>query len=170
MNLVLGTNSDAASGIEISDLTIDGNYPELKSRSRLHGVRALGLDAIHLRSDLGGNWIHDVNVVNLAAEIGEINVRWETFHVWIVSMNPSKQAQNRGNIIENVTITKHYGNVCTAIAIANAIADVRNNLVDGYGIGYGGWSLGETVFHDNTAINTEYGFNIDSLGESWCKN
>ncbi|HEX4604349.1 MAG TPA: hypothetical protein VH724_10170, partial [Candidatus Angelobacter sp.] len=32
-----------------------------------------------------------------------------------------------------------------------------------YQIGYGGWDLGETVFHDNTAINTEYGFNIDSL-------
>ena len=163
VNLVLGTNSDAASGIEVSDLTIDGNYPELKSRSRLHGLRALGLDAIHLRSDLGGNWIHDVNAINLAAEVGAINIRWEAFPVWIVSMDRSKPAQNRGNIIENVTMRRHFGDVCTAIAIANATADVRNNLVDGYQIGYGGWDLGETVFHDNTAINTEYGFNIDSL-------
>ena len=162
-NLVFGTNSDAASGIEISDLTIDGNYPELKARSRLHGLRALGLDAIHLRSDLGGNWIHDVNVINLAAELGAINMHWEAFPVWIVSADRSKPAQNRGNIIENVTMTQHYGEVCTAIAIANATAEVRNNLVDGYQIGYGGWDLGETVFHDNTAINTEYGFNIDSL-------
>ncbi len=102
MGLVLGTNSDAASGIEISDLTIDGNYPELKSRSRQHGVRALTLDAIHLRSDLGGHWIHDVNVVNAAAEIGEIDGRSEAFPVQIASVQLSKPEQNRGNMIENV--------------------------------------------------------------------
>ena len=163
INLVFGTNSDGASGIEISDLTIDGNYPELKSRSRQNGVRAIILDAIQLRSDLGGNWIHDVNVVNAAAEIGAINVRWEAFPVWVASFTRVKVGINRGNIIENVTMTHPFGNVCTAIAVANATAEVRNNLVDGYQIGYGGWDLGETVFHDNTAINTEYGFNDDSL-------
>lgn len=161
VNLVFGTNSDEASGTEISDLTIDGNYPELKSRSRQKGVRALVLDAIHLRSDRGGHWIHDVNVVNAAAEIGAINVRWEAFPVWIVAMGPMS-GQNHGNIIENVTMTRHFGDVCTAIAVANATTEVRNNLVDGYQIGYGGWSMGETVFHDNTAINTGYGFNVDS--------
>jgi hypothetical protein len=163
VNLVFGTNSDSASGIEISDLTIDGNYPELKSRSRIQGLRALGLDAIHLRSDLGGHWIHDVNIVNLSTEIGAINEHWEAFPVWIVSMDRSKPEQNRGNMIENVTMKLPFGDVCTAITVANATAEVRNNLVDGYQIGYGGWDLGETVFHDNTAINTDYGFNIDSL-------
>jgi hypothetical protein len=161
--LVFGTNSDNASGIEISDLTIDDNYPELKSRARQNGLKALTLDAIHLRSDLGGHWIHDVNVVNAASEIGAINVRWEAFHVWIVSIDRSRPEQNRGNIIENVTIKQPFGNVCTAIAVANATAEVRNNLVDGYQIGYGGWDLRESIFHNNTAINTEYGFNIDSL-------
>jgi hypothetical protein len=162
-NLVFGTNSDAASGIEVSDLTIDGNYPELKSRARQSGIKALTIEAIHLRSDLGGHWIHDVNVTNAAMEIGDISPRWESFPVWIVAMDRSKPAQNRGNIIENVTMTHPFGGVCTAIAVANATAEVRNNLVDGYQIGYGGWDLGETVFHDNTAINTDYGFNIDSL-------
>jgi hypothetical protein len=163
VGLVFGTNSDMASGIEISDLTIDGNYPELKSRSRQQGIKALTLDAIHLRSNLGGHWIHDVNVVNAAAEIGAIHERWEAFHVWIVSMDRSRPGQNLGNIIENVTMTQPFGGVCTAIAVANVTAEVRNNLVDGYQIGYGGWDLGQTVFHDNTASNTEYGFNIDSL-------
>jgi hypothetical protein len=163
VGLVFGTKSDMASGIEISDLTIDGNYPELKSRSRQQGIKALTLDAIHLRSDLGGHWIHDLNVVNAAAEIGAIHERWEAFHVWIVSMDRSRPGQNRGNIIENVTMTRPFGSVCTAIAVANVTAEVRNNLVDGYQIGYGGWDLGQTVLHDNTAINTEYGFNIDSL-------
>ena len=162
-NLAFGTNSDDASGVEISDLTIDGNYPELKSRSRQHGIRALVLDAIQLRSDLGGNWIHDVNVVNASAEIGAIDARFEAFPMFIASFSRAKVGVNRGNVIERVNMTKHFGDVCTAIAVANALAEVRNNLVDGYQIGYGGWDLGETVFHDNTATNTEYGFNIDSL-------
>jgi hypothetical protein len=163
VGLVFGSNSDNASEIEISDLTIDGNYPELKARARQSGLKALTLDAIHLRSDLGGHWIHDVNVVNAASEMGAINVRWEAFHVWIVSMDRSRPEQNRGNIIESVTMKQPFGNVCTAIAVANATAEVRNNVVDRYQIGYGGWDLRESFFHDNTAINTEYGFNIDSL-------
>jgi len=163
LNLAFGTNSDDASGVEISDLTIDANYPELKSRSREHGIRALILDAIHLRSDLGGNWIHDVNVVNASSEIGAIDARFEAFPIWVASFSRAKVGVNRGNLIERVTMTKHYGDVSTAIAVANAQAEVRNNLVDGYQIGYGGWDLGETVFHDNIATNTEYGFNIDSL-------
>jgi hypothetical protein len=166
LGVVLGTNSDDASGIEISDLTVDANYPELKSRARQHGVRALTLDAIHLRSDLGGHWIHDVNVINSAAEIGEISPNYEAFPVQIASVQRSKPEQNRGNVIERVAMSRHFGNVCTAIAVANATAEVRNNLVDGYQIGYGGWDLHDTVFHDNTAINTEYGFNIDSLANS----
>jgi hypothetical protein len=102
-------------------------------------------------------------VVNAAAEIGSMNVRWEAFPVWIASFSREKVGVNRGNLIEHVTMTQHFGDVCTAIAVANALGEVRNNLVDGYQIGYGGWDLGETVFHDNTATNTDYGFNIDSL-------
>lgn len=162
-NVVFSTNSDDASGVEISDLTIDGNYPDLKSRSRAQGLRAIGLEAIHLRSDGGRNWIHDVNVIRLGLEIGQIGGQWEAFPIWIVSINNKSPDQDRGNIIENVVMTQSFGGACTSIAIANAVAEVRNNVVEGYGIGYGGWSLGETVFHDNTAINTEYGFNIDSL-------
>ncbi len=163
IGLVFGTNSDNASGIEISDLTIDGNYPELKSRARQHGVTALTLEAIHLRSDLGGHRIHDVNVVNAAAEIGAISQRWEAFPVWILSVDRSKPGQDRDNIIENVSMKQSVCLVCTAICIANATADVRNNVVEGVQIGYGGWDLAGGSFHDNTAINTDYGFNIDSL-------
>ena len=163
IGLVFGTNSDNASGIEISDLTIDGNYPELKSRARQHGVTALTLEAIHLRSDLGGHRIHDVNVVNAAAEIGAISQRWEAFPVWILSVDRSKPGQDRDNIIENVSMKQTVCLVCTAICVANATADVRNNVVEGVQIGYGGWDLAGGSFHDNTAINTDYGFNIDSL-------
>jgi hypothetical protein len=163
IGLVFGTNSDNASGIEISDLTIDGNYPELKSRARQHGVTALTLEVIHLRSDLGGHRIHDVNVVNAAAEIGAINLRWEAFPIWILSADRSKPGQDRDNIIENVSMKQSACIVCTAICVANATAEVRNNVVEGVQIGYGGWDLAGGSFHDNTAINTDYGFNIDSL-------
>jgi hypothetical protein len=163
IGLVFGTNSDSASGIEISDLTIDGNYPELKSRARQNGVTALTLEAIHLRSDMGGHRIHDLNVVNAAAEIGAMSPRWEAFPIWILSADRSKPGQSRDNIIENVSMKQTVCLLCTAICVANATAEVRNNLVEGVQIGYGGWDLAGGSFHDNTAINTDYGFNIDSL-------
>lgn len=163
IGLVFGTNSDNAPGIEISDLTIDGNYPELKSRARQNGIKALTLDAIHLRSDLGGHHIHEVNVINSAAEIGSINPRWEAFPVWILSVDRSSPGQNRDNVIENVSMKQSACNLCTAICVANATAEVKNNVVEGFQIAYGGWDLAGGSFHDNTAINTEFGFNIDSL-------
>jgi hypothetical protein len=163
IGLVFGTNSDGASGIEISDLTIDGNYPELKSRARQNGVTALTLEVIHLRSDMGGHRIHDVNVVNAAAEIGAISPRWEAFPIWILSADRSKPGQDRDNIIENVSVKQSVCLVCTFICVANATAEVRNNVVESVQIAYGGWDLAGGSFHDNTAINTDYGFNIDSL-------
>jgi len=60
-------------------------------------------------------------------------------------------------------MSSYGGGQCTAIAVANAVAEVRNNKVDGYQIGYGGWALGPAHFHDNLATGTDYGFNIDSL-------
>jgi hypothetical protein len=141
IGLVFGTNSDNASGIEISDLTIDGNYPELKSRARQHGVTALTLEAIHLRSDLGGHRIHDVNVVNAAAEIGAMSLRWEAFPVWILSVDRSKPGQDRDNILETVSMKQTVCLVCTAICVSNSTAEVRNNVLEGVQIGYGGWDL-----------------------------
>ena len=150
-------------GIEISDLTIDGNYPVLKSRARQNGIKALTLEVIHLRSNMGGHQIHDVNVINSAAEIGSINPRWEAFPVWILSVDRSRPGQDRDNIIENVSMRQSVCILCTSICVANATAEVKNNVVEGVQIAYGGWDLAGGSFHDNTAINTEYGFNIDSL-------
>src|SRR5882724_4932118 len=79
--VVFSTNSDAASGIEISDLTIDANYPKLKAMARQQGVRALNLEAIHLRANEGGHWIHNINVINTSGEIGGMDERFETFPV-----------------------------------------------------------------------------------------
>ncbi len=166
IGLVFGTNGEQVAGTEISDLTIDANYPELKSRARQHGIIALTLDAIHLRSDQGGHWIHDVNVVNTAGEIGGINIRWEAFPVWVVSMNNSSPAQSSGSVIENVSMSQAFGETGCAIAIANALVEVRHNHVTGYPIGYGGWKMGAVYFHDNTATETGYGFNIDSLNNT----
>lgn len=162
--LVFSTNSDAASDIEISDLTIDANYPMLKARANQEGIKALNLEAIHLRSELGHNWIHDVRVLHTSGEIGAIDGKWETFPVLIYSVKPgSSPEDNRNNIIERVTMSGYGGGACTAIAVAHALAEVRNNQVDGYGIAYGGWSMGPVRFHDNIAIGSDYGFNIDSL-------
>lgn len=160
--LVIGTNSDDASHVEISDLTIDANYPELKSRARATGINALTLEAIRLRSNLGGHWIHDVNVINTAGEIGAMHIRWEAFPVEIVSINGSP-ALNKDNIIENVIMSRSFGETGCAIAIANVSAQVRHSRVTGYPIGFGGWKMENVSFHDNTAEDTVYGFNVDSL-------
>ncbi len=165
--VVLSTNSDDASDIEISDLTVDVNYPGLKAQAGREGIQALNLEAVHLRSDRGHNWIHDINVLHTSGEIGGIDVKWETFPVWIYSVRPNSTPQdNSGNIIEHVTMSGYGGGRCTAIAIANALGEIRNNRVEGYQIGYGGWTLGSVWFHDNVAAGTEYGFNIDSLANS----
>lgn len=157
VNVVFSTHDDGSSGIEISDLSIDDNYSELKTKAQQQGSDALNLNAINLRSDQGGHWIHRVSVSHSS---GEIN---ETFPVWIYSVSTKSPYVNTGNIIENVTISGWGGGKCTAIAVAAATAEVRNNSVADYQIGYGGWSMGKMSFHDNIATNTAYGFNIDSL-------
>jgi hypothetical protein len=162
--VVFSTFSDDASEIEISDLTVDDNYSALKQRANEEGIRVLNLQAIHLRSDRGGNWIHDINVVNTSGEIGSLDIKYEAFPVWIYSVRlNSSPTDNSGNIIERVSMSSYGGGKCTAIAMANAVGEVRNNRVEGYQIGYGGWTMGQVSFHDNVAVETEYGFNIDSL-------
>ncbi len=42
-------------------------------------------------------------------------------------------------------------------------AIVRNNRVEGTHIGYGGWGMKNVTFSGNTAVNCNYGVNIDSL-------
>jgi hypothetical protein len=122
------------------------------------GIRALNLDAILLRSDQGQNWVHDIHVVHTSGEVQE------AFPVEIVSMRLSNPpTANHGNLIERVHMSDFAGGECTAIAVANAVAEVRNNVVEGLQIGYGGWIMGPSWFHDNVARDTEYGFNIDSL-------
>ena len=56
----------------------------------------------------------------------------------------------------------YLGGAMTAIAVSNAEAEVRNNLVDGYSIAYGGWDMKSVWFHDNVGTNNRYGFNADA--------
>lgn len=163
-NVVLSTASTNASGVEISDLTIDANYPALKAQADSDGLFALNLEAIHLWSAQGHNWVHNVAVINTAGEIGEIDERFETFAVMINSgTTTNPPSASSGNIIENVVLSDFGGGACTAITLGDSVGEVRNNVVNGYQIGYGGWSLGTSNFHDNVAQDTEYGFNVDSL-------
>jgi hypothetical protein len=171
-NLVIGTNSDNASGIEVSDLTIDDNFSALVPRS----PAPLNLDAVQLRSFNGGHYIHRVNVVNA------IGLRSEAFPVSIGSVaynefnnthaNPNSPP-SQDNTIEYVTMSNWGGGGCTAITMVFATGTVRFNVVNGYGIGFGGWEMLPAArpapqspqvafFSDNFAINTDYGVNVDS--------
>jgi hypothetical protein len=168
-NVVIGTHSPAASGIEISDLTVDANHDHLTSPGGL----PLNLEGIILRSDHGGHWIHNVNVIGGSGDLGFKNVLLETFAVRIWgNVDPRDPQQSTGSMIENVNVGNPgramfrgspAGGAMDGIVVNNAVAEVRNNVVDGYQVGYGGWAMGAVHFHDNIARNIQYGFNADSF-------
>ena len=171
-NVVIGTHSASASGVEISDLTIDANHDHLTTS----GGVPLNLEGIILRSDQGGHWIHNVNVIGGSGDVGFKNVVVETFAVQIWgNVDPKDPQQNTGSIIENVNVTNPgramfsgspAGGAMDGIVVNNAVVEVRNNVVDGYQVGYGGWAMGAVNFHDNIARNIQYGFNADSYNNT----
>ena len=153
---IINTHDLDSHGVEVSDLTLDDNYPSLKPQYRA----ALELEAVYLRSDLGQHWIHNIHIMNAAGEATE------AFPVEISSQAKSPTEKSSGNVVEYVTMDHWASGKCTAIAIANAVAEVRHNTVIGYQIAYGGWQMSDVHFHDNYAIDAGYGFNIDSLHNS----
>ena len=153
--LILGTYDLGSYGIEVSDLTLDDNYPTLKSRYKTK----LQLQAIFIQSNRGQHWIHHIHVMNTAGELAE------DFPIEIGSpaLSPT---ESTGTIVEYVTLDHWGGGECTAIAVGNSVSEIRYNTVVGYWSGYGGWQISNVHFHDNQAIDTVYGFNIDSLYNS----
>jgi hypothetical protein len=168
-NIVIGTHSKNASGVEISDLTIDANHDRLTAPGGL----PLNLQAIVLRSLEGGHWVHDVNVTGASGDMGVLNLALESFAVRIWGhITPPDPQQSTGNVIDHVNVThpgkpvlrgSRPGGAMDGIVVNNALAEVKNSLVDGYQLGYGGWNMGAVQFHDNISRNTQYGFNADSF-------
>ncbi len=152
--IIIGTHDFDSSGVEVSDLTLDDNYPALKPRYRSR----LQLVAVILRSNRGRQWVHNIHVMNASGEESE------DFPVGISS--PTPNPDNQGNLVEYVTMDHWAGGRCTAIIIAGGEGEVRYNTVVGYQVAYGGWSMSNVKFHDNQAIETTYGFNIDSWQNS----
>ena len=168
-NVVIGTHSDDASGVEISDLTIDANHDRLTSTGGL----PLNVAGIVLRSIEGNHWIHDVNVIGAAGDLGSRNIRYEAFAVQIWGSDPDHDShQSTHNLIEKVNVTKPGrpmtsgsapGGAVDGIVVNNVTAEIRNNLVEGYPIAYGGWVMDKVWFHDNISRDSIYGFNADAL-------
>jgi hypothetical protein len=171
-NVVLGTHSQEASGIEISDLTVDASHDRLTHP----GGPPLNLAGIVLRSLQGGHWIHNVNVIGGSGDAGFPNVEFENFIVRIWGHDSLLDSnQSTGNLIENIFVGRPghspvsgspLGGAADGIVVSNAKAEVRNNVVEGYAIGYGGWNMNEVWFHDNVARDTIYGFNADSFSNN----
>ncbi len=168
-NAVIGTHSDKASGVELSNMTIDANHDQLA----FGGGPALNLEGIVLRSIAGQHWIHDINVIGGSGELGLKNLIYESFAVQIWGSGPvTNSNQSMGNLIENVSVTRPgrpmtrnspAGGSMDGIVVNNAATEVRNNLVEGYYIAYSGWNMKLVWFHDNISRNTAYGFNADSF-------
>jgi hypothetical protein len=153
--VLIATYTLDTSGLEISDMTLDDNYPMLKARYHAD----LQLQALFLRSNHGHQWVHDLHVMNVSGE------QSEDFPIEISSLAPTT-SDSQGNLVEHVTLDHFASGHCTAIVLANSEGEVRNNKVTGYHIGYGGWSMANVNFHDNQAIETTFGFNVDSWKNS----
>ena len=169
-NVVLETRSETASGIELSDLTIDANHDKLTGATGL----PLDLSGIVLRSKEGGHWIHDVKVIGASGDAGFRSLNYETFavQIWGNTLDPRVSS---GNLIENITVTQPGRPVIAGsppagemdgIVLNNAMGEVRNNVVEGYFIGFGGWNIDHVSIHDNIVRDTHYGFNADSLSNN----
>jgi len=174
-NVVFSTSSDNTPGVEISDLTIDDNYPGLKL---LNTSQALSLQAIHIRDNVGGHYIHRVNVIN----VGNDAPFGEAFPVSVSSvaynLDPKKKSHpdtppSQFNTIEFVTMSQYHGGPCTAMTMVYATGAMQFNVVNGYQIAFGGWEMPFVAgsapatnqfayIHDNFALGGQYGFNIDS--------
>jgi hypothetical protein len=171
-NLVIGTHSDNASGIEISDLTIDANHDQL---TPVNGL-PLNLEGIVLRSIEGNHWIHNVKIIGASGDAGAINILYEGFAVQIWGSDPLADPNaSSGNLVENVTVSQPGrpmtsnsppGGAMDGIVVNGASAEIRNNNVENYGIAYGGWAMGNVFFHDNIAHDCVYGFNADSFSNN----
>ncbi|HEX4604890.1 MAG TPA: hypothetical protein VH724_12905 [Candidatus Angelobacter sp.] len=168
-NVAISTHSENSSGVEVSDLTIDGNHDQLTAPGGL----ALDLGAIVLRSEQGNHWIHNVNVIGVSGDAGFRNVLYETFAVQIWGSSLALDAHaSTGNLIENVTVTRPGramtsgsppGGAMDGIVVNTAMAEIRNNVVEGYLIAYGGWAMDGVWLHDNISRDSYYGFNADSF-------
>jgi hypothetical protein len=168
-NTVIATNSEGSSGVEVSDLTVDSNHDHLTAPGGL----PLNVAGIVLRSLEGNHWIHNVNVIGGSGDVGAINIIYEDFAVQIWGSDPNPGShQSAGNLIENVTVTKPGrpmssgalpGGAMDGIVVNNAVAEIRNNVVEGYIIAYGGWLMDQVWFHDNISRDSFYGFNADSF-------
>jgi hypothetical protein len=169
-NVVLETRSESASGVEVSDLTIDANHDKLSGTAGL----PLDLGGIVLRSKEGGHWIHDVKVIGAAGDAGFRSLAYETFavQIWGNTVDPHVSS---GNLIENITVTQPGRPVFTdsppggemdGIVFNNAMGEVRNSVVEGYFIALGGWNIDHVSIHDNIIRETHYGFNADSFSNN----
>jgi hypothetical protein len=168
-NVVIGTHSEDSSGVEISDLTIDANHDRLTSPGGL----PLNVTGIVLRSLEGNHWIHDVNVIGAAGDMGFKNILYEAFAVQVWGSDPNSDPhRSMHNLIEGVNVTKPGravvsgsapGGAIDGIIVNNATAEIRHNLVEGYTIAYGGWIMDQAWFHDNVSKDSIYGFNADAI-------
>jgi len=112
-------------------------------------------------------------VIGASGDAGFRNILYETFVVQIWGSDQGMDPhQSSGNLIENVTVTKPGrpmtsgsppGGSTDGIVVNVAMAEVRNNVVEGYFIAYGGWAMEGVWFHDNISRDSYYGFNADSL-------
>src|SRR5579884_1211616 len=189
LGIVFLNHDQSVSGVEISDLIIDLNYLGVKQNNPAF----INLLAIRLDTHLGNHHLHHLNILGLSGEATQtkdprLNTLPNTpellegLPVFVASLSNSSPLTNSGNLIEYVLMsdnsqTGHCSGVnmpssnpplafgrCTGIAIDNAAAEVRYNVVNGIENGIGGFFMPLVWFHDNFLFNNQgQGYITDSL-------
>ena len=71
-----------------------------------------------------------------------------------ISSDAKSPTESNGNIVEYVNMDHWGSGKCTAIAIANAVTEVRFNRVTGHQVAYGGWQMSDVSFSTITMPST----------------
>ncbi len=115
-----------------------------------------------------------MKVIGASGDAGFRSLAYESFalQIWGDTVTPPV---NSGNLIENVTVTQPGrpvfsdsppGGAMDGIVLNNAMGEVRNSVVEGYFIAFGGWNIDHVSIHDNITRETHYGFNADSFSNN----
>lgn len=165
---VISGFSDEPKGsfMEISDLTVDGNW------DKFSGTRSIGCASLR---GLSHNRISRVRGIRCGSNAGE------NFPIAIAS---TSAADSIDNVIEDSVIEKSRGTAQTAFVIAHNnnnghLVEGQLPHIDGLMQGnradlsesdaqfannsFGGWGMRNVVLFNNQSVGADYGINIDSI-------
>jgi len=164
---------DTISGVEVCDMTIDGNYNVISASIAAAYGLGINVSAVGLRGN--SHYIHDIKVINVASNNGN-----EGFPINIGAQNDgglTDGIQTVAGWIENVEAYP-TGGYMTCIMVSNDLSGsifdggvsgyIKNNTVvcptgSNQIIAFGGYSMNGLEISENVCFNAHYAVNVDTF-------